>query len=223
MKKILVIEDDIQICDVIDIYFKDEGADCVFIQDGHDALEKIDEGLDDIGLILLDIMLPGADGFTICKKIRKTYDLPVLFITAKGREEDVLHGYELGCDDYILKPFSLAELYAKCMAFMRRSEGNVISKNLSCGNITLDPLALQCFVNDEEIELAPKDFAVLHFLMKNKNMVIDRNTLLNRIWGYDYFGNDRVVDDHIRVLRKALGSSGKQIKTVISKGYKITE
>lgn len=223
MKKILVIEDDRHICEIIRIYFSDEGADCVFITDGKDALDYLDGGLEDIGLILLDIMLPGADGFSICKKIRRIYDMPVLFITARGREDDILHGYELGCDDYIVKPFSLAQLYAKCMAFLKRAEGRVLSETLSAGKITLNPNTLQCFVENREIELPPKEYSILKYLLEHKNWVADRNTLLNRIWGYDYFGSDRVVDDHIRVLRKALGNAGKQIRTVTGKGYKLTD
>ncbi|MDE5556981.1 MAG: response regulator transcription factor [Ruminococcus sp.] len=223
MKKILVIEDAQQICDVIRIYFNNEGAETVIIQDGQNALDFIDKGLNGIGLILLDIMLPNADGFTICRKIRMTSDIPVIFITARGREEDILYGYTLGCDDYIVKPFSLAELYAKCMAFMRRAEGRVLFDIMECGSISINPNTLQCFVDDVEIELTPKAFAILHYLMNHIDWTVDRDTLLNNIWGYDYFGNDRVVDNHIRLLRKALGKSGRQIKTVVGRGYRLTK
>lgn len=223
MKKILVIEDDPQICDVIRIFFSDAGTETFFLSSGVEAIEFIDNGLNDFSLILLDIMLPGADGFTICKKIRRTEDIPIIFITARGREEDILHGYDLGCDDYIVKPFLLSELHSKCMALIKRYEGRVVSDVLQCGDIRLDTYTLRCFAGDREIDLPPKEFAILRYLMEHKNWVTDRDTLLNRIWGYDYFGNDRVVDNHIRLLRKALGSSGKQIKTVIGKGYKLTE
>ncbi|MCQ2434533.1 MAG: response regulator transcription factor [Oscillospiraceae bacterium] len=223
MKKILVIEDDMQICDVIRIYFQDEGAECVFVHDGNATMELIDSGLEDIGLVLLDIMLPHTDGFAICRRLRKNYDFPILFITARGREEDILRGYQLGCDDYIVKPFSLAQLYAKCMAFLRRSEGRVLSEQLRVGSITLDPNTLQCFADGKEVELPPKEYAILRYLLEHKQQVVTRDTLLNQVWGYDYFGNDRVVDDRIRVLRKALGNAGKQIKTVIGSGYKLTD
>lgn len=223
MKKILVIEDAQQICDVIRLYFNNEGTETVIIQDGQKALEFIDKGLNGIGLILLDIMLPNADGFTICRKIRMTSDIPVIFITARGREEDILYGYTLGCDDYIVKPFSLAELYAKCMAFMRRAEGRVLSDIMECGSISIDPNTLQCFVDGREIELTPKAFAILHYLMAHIDWSVDRDTLLNNIWGYDYFGSDRVVDNHIRLLRKALGKAGKQIKTIVGRGYRLTK
>lgn len=223
MKKILVIEDDKQICDVICIYFNDEGTETVIIQDGQQAIDFIDVGLQNIGLVLLDIMLPNADGFSICRKIRRTSDIPVIFITARGREEDILYGYTLGCDDYIVKPFSLAELYAKCMAFIRRAEGKILSDIMKCGSIEINPNTLQCFADGREIELTPKAFAILHYLMNHVNWIVDRDTLLNNIWGYDYFGNDRVVDNHIRLLRKALGKSGKQIRTVVGRGYKLTK
>lgn len=223
MKKILLIEDDMQICDVIRIFFQDEGAECVFVHDGNAAMELINSGLEDIGLVLLDIMLPHTDGFAICRRLRKNYDFPILFITARGREEDILRGYQLGCDDYIVKPFSLAQLYAKCMAFLRRSEGRVLSEQLRVGSITLDPNTLQCFADGKEVELPPKEYAILRYLLEHKQQVVTRDTLLNQVWGYDYFGNDRVVDDRIRVLRKALGNAGKQIKTVIGSGYKLTD
>ncbi len=223
MKKVLVIEDDPQICDVIKIYFENENVLTKCICDGNAALEFIDNGLNGISVILLDVMLPGADGFSICRKIRRSCDIPVIFITARGREEDILYGYELGCDDYIVKPFRLSELFAKCAALVKRSEGRVISDILECGNIQLDTRSLQCFAEGKEAELPPKEFAILHFLIQHKEQVIDRDTLLNRIWGYDYFGSDRVVDNHIRLLRKALGNSGKQIKTVIGRGYKLSE
>ena len=217
--KILLIEDDLQICEVID-YFSNKGAEIIAIHDGAKALEA-DASVYD--LILLDIMLPNMDGFTICRNFRKISDIPLIFITARGREEDILYGYDLGCDDYIIKPFSLTALYAKCEALLRRFHGTVMNTAVECGQIRLDTRMLRCFVNDQEIELPPKEFAILKYLMEHENWVIDRETLLNRIWGYDYFGTDRVVDNHIKKLRKALGSAGKQIKTLVGRGYKLTK
>ena len=221
--KILLIEDDSQICEVITHYFEKRGTAVTSIQDGKNALEKIQDGLQEFDLILLDIMLPEIDGFTLCREIRKKSDIPIIFITARGREEDILYGYDLGCDDYIVKPFSLAELYVKCSALVKRSKGLVRNTVLECGNIKIDARSLRCFVGEREIELPPKEFAILKYLLEHENWVIDRDTLLNRIWGYDYFGTDRVVDNHIKKLRKALGESGTQIKTVIGRGYKLTK
>ena len=221
--KILLIEDDSQICEVITHYFEKRGTAVTSIQDGKNALEKIQDGLQEFDLILLDIMLPEIDGFTLCREIRKKSDIPIIFITARGREEDILYSYDLGCDDYTVKPFSLAELYVKCSALVKRSKGLVRNTMLECGNIRIDTRSLRCFVGNEEIELPPKEFAILKYLLEHENWVIDRDTLLNRIWGYDYFGTDRVVDNHIKKLRKALGESGTQIKTVIGRGYKLTK
>ena len=220
--KLLLIEDDPQICEIIRLYFTSQGAEVTTVTNGQEALRIAETELNHYSLVLLDIMLPGADGFTICRQIRRKSDLPVVFITARGREEDILHGYDLGCDDYIVKPFLLSALYAKCAAILKRTEQQT-GTALVCGAIRLDPRQLSCYVNGQEIELTPKTFAILHCLMEHPGWVIDRETLLNRVWGEDYFGVDRVVDNHIKRLRKSLGSAGKQIRTVIGRGYKITE
>ena len=191
MEKILLIEDDLQICEIIEKYFSNKGTDIFSVHNGSDALEIAGGDVGNYELVLLDIMLPDADGFTICRKIRKNSNIPVIFITARAREEDILQGYDTGCDDYIIKPFLLSALYAKCDALTR---------------------SLTCYSDGIEIELPRKEFEILKYLIEHKNCVIDRNTLLDRIWGYDWFGNDRVVDNHIKKLRKALGSAGGQIK-----------
>lgn len=223
MKKILLIEDDFKICEVIEKYFSNKGTEILSVHNGSDALDIIGNGLENYGLILLDIMLPETDGFTICRAIRKRSDIPVIFITARAREEDILYGYATGGDDYIIKPFLLSALYAKCEALTKRFNGTFPDNTLTCGNIQLDTRRLVCMVNNTEIELPKKEFEILRYLMKHKNCVIDRNTLLDRVWGYDWFGNDRVVDNHIKKLRKALGSAGGQIKTIVGRGYKLTE
>ena len=220
--KILLIEDDQQICKVIVKYFSSQGAEITFVTDGEAALELVEKDLDKYSLILLDIMLPGSDGSTICRKIRKNSDIPVIFITAKGREEDILHGYSIGCDDYIVKPFLLSTLYAKCCALVKRTQQQADTV-LTCGAITIDTKKLTCFVNGQEVELTPKSFAILYYMMEHPGWVIDRDTLLNKVWGNDYFGIDRVVDNHMKRLRKALGSAGSQIHTIFGRGYKLTD
>ncbi|MCR5142616.1 MAG: response regulator transcription factor [Ruminococcus sp.] len=220
--KILLVEDDQQICKVIGKYFSDQGVEITSITDGQSALRLAEQGLGAYSLVLLDIMLPGADGFSICRTIRKNSDIPVIFITAKGREEDILHGYALGCDDYIVKPFLLSALHAKCCAMVKRTEKQTDAV-LTCGAITLDTKKLTCCVNGQEVELTPKGFAILYYMMEHEGWVIDRDTLLNKVWGDDYFGIDRVVDNHMKRLRKALGSAGSQIHTVFGRGYKLTE
>ncbi|MDE7121993.1 MAG: response regulator transcription factor [Oscillospiraceae bacterium] len=223
MKKILLIEDDLQICEVIQKYFINKGTEIYAIQNGKEALYTVKYNITDHELILLDIMLPDTDGFTICREIRKNSDIPVIFITARAREEDILHGYAIGCDDYIIKPFLLSALYAKCDALIRRSQGTVTNTILTCGAIRLDTRMLTCYVNEQEMELPPKQFAILHYLILHKGWTVSRETLLDRIWGNDYFGSDRVVDNHIKKLRKALGSAGGQIRTIVGRGYKLTE
>ena len=220
---ILLVEDDAQIREVIEDFFtaKSEGEVQLHIaKDGEEGLEAVYEK--EFDLCLLDIMLPGTSGFEICRAIRQSSIVPIIFITARGREEDILYGYDLGCDDYIVKPFSLAELYAKVQALIKRAKGMVASAEMICGDIVLNPARFTVTVCGELLELPPKQYALLKYLMENKDRVVERELLLTRIWGYDYEGNERVVDNHIKKLRKALGTAGTQIKTVMKKGYKIT-
>lgn len=174
-------------------------------------------------LIMLDVMLPYIDGFSICREIRKKSSVPVLFLTARGREEDILYGYENGCDDYIVKPFRIAELMAKANALIRRSKGMVRSEKLVCGRIELDPLCYTVYVSGVQAELTPKEYALLKYLMENRGVAVSRESLLKYVWSYDFDGNDRVVDNHIKKLRKQLGTAGSQIKTVFGRGYKLEE
>jgi DNA-binding response OmpR family regulator len=222
MKKILLIEDDPEICEVIREYFGNKGTKVEAVNNGSEASDMITEGTDGYELVLLDIMLPGTDGFALCRQLRSRSDVPIIFITARGREEDILSGYDLGCDDYIVKPFLLSVLFSKCEALVRRADGRKDTV-LSCGGISLDTRSLRCFADGSEAELPPKEFAILRYLMEHEDWVVTRDTLLNTVWGYDYFGSDRVVDNHIKKLRKALGSAGSQIKTLVGRGYKLTK
>jgi DNA-binding response OmpR family regulator len=222
--RILLVEDNLQIQEVINDYFigKSNGElELIMVSDGEEAMCNI--CVEEYDLILLDIMLPGVDGYTICRKIREKSIVPIIFITAKVYEDDMLHGYGLGCDDYITKPFSLSELYAKVNALLKRYKGLVGSPVLKCGDITLNPGTHVVRVEDETISLPPKQYELLKYLLEKKEQPVERDTLLSRVWGSSFYGNDRVVDNHIKKLRKALGSSGRHIKTEISKGYKITE
>ena len=224
MTRILLVEDDNQIREIIVDYFKSKYNETIFIEEavaGDEGLDKFENGSYD--LIMLDVMLPGIDGFSLCRSIRKKSDVPILFLTARTAGDDVLYGYELGCDDYIGKPFSLPELMAKVKALLNRSKGLVTTKEFTCGNIILNPTTLTVRVGDEEIELPPKEFELLAYFMEHKDWVVTRESLLNRIWGADYFGGTRVVDNHIKKLRSMLGEEGKHIKTVISKGYKLSD
>lgn len=220
--KLLLVEDDPEIREIITDYFI-EKSDGLF--DIYNAETGMDGQLSCINneydLVLLDVMLPEVDGFTICRELRKTSDVPIIFITARHSENDRLYGYQLGCDDYVTKPFSLAELYAKVTALLRRSKGMVRKGIMNAGNIKLDPYRCNAYVNEDEVILAPIEFAILKILMENRGKVVSRDSLIIRIWGCDFDGNDRVVDNHVKKLRNALGSASAQIKTVFKKGYKL--
>ena len=149
--------------------------------------------------------------------------VPIVFLTAKGSEEDILWGYGLGCDDYIVKPFSLATLYAKILAILRRTKQENHKETITCGAIRMDKQSCQVFVKEREVQLQNKQYEILRFLMEHKNIVWSRDALLNHIWGYDYMGIDRVVDNQIKKLRSALGEEGKRIQTVVGRGYKISD
>lgn len=224
MYNILLVEDDLHIREAIMDYFSEKGSDSMKMYsaiDGNRGLEMIYE--QEFDLILLDIMLPGMDGFSLCREIRRKSTVPIIFLTAKTREQDVLLGYDLGCDDYMVKPFSLAELFVKVVAMLKRSKGLVGTNVLTCGDISLNPATYVVTVSEIEVKLSPKEYTLLKYLLERKDNVIDRETLLVNIWGYDFDGSDRVVDNHIKKLRKALGASGSNIRTIISKGYKISE
>ncbi|MBR0599431.1 response regulator transcription factor [Sinanaerobacter chloroacetimidivorans] len=218
----LLVEDDAEIREIITDYFseKSEGAYHIDIAGtGDEGWKKCMEN--EYDLVLLDIMLPEIDGFTICRELRKNSDVPIIFITARHGEDDRLHGYRLGCDDYISKPFSLAELYAKVTALLRRAKGTVRNEMMNVGRIHLDPYRYTVSVDDSAVILAPMEFAILKILMENRGRLVSRESLLIRIWGYDFEGNDRVVDNHVKKLRKSLGDASSQIKTVIKRGYKL--
>jgi len=224
-KKLLLIEDDVRIREAIVDHFDAMAAGEFIITeaaDGNAGLACIEE--EEWDIVLLDIMLPGIDGFSLCRSLRRKSDAPVIFITARGREEDMIYGYDLGCDDYIVKPFSIAALLAKVRAMIKRADGNVIHTIVKAGAISVDKAACRVFVGDKtEIELPPKEYEILLFLLKNKGNVCTREQILLKIWGYDYEGDERILDNHMKKLRKLLGPAGRQIKTVIARGYRLTD
>ena len=220
--KVLLVEDDHDIREAVADYFTGvEGSemDVRCACDGLRAEEMLYENQYD--LVLLDIMLPGVDGWELCRQIRKTSDVPVIFLTARARQEDVLYGYTLGCDDYVVKPFAIAELYAKSVALVRRAKGTVIHRELVCGLISCDTSALTVTVDSAAVDMPRKELELLTYLMENRKRVVSRDELLVNIWGYDYDGENRTVDVHIRSLRSKLGESGDIIGTVRGVGYKI--
>lgn len=221
---ILLAEDDAQIRGIIADYFSEKSEGSIHLtcaENGTDALELL--RTEEFDLVILDVMMPGIDGFSLCREIRSRSDVPVLFLTARAREEDLLYGYALGCDDYVIKPFSLAALLAKCQALLKRASGTVLIPELVCGGIRMNLRTLAVTADGDAAELAPKEFALLKYLLEHKNWVVSRDMLLDRIWGADYFGSSRVVDNHIKKLRRKLGRCGQQIQTVFTKGYRLTE
>lgn len=220
MYRVLLVEDDRQIREVIGDYFgRREKITLDFAEDGNAGLSKIlNESYD---LILLDIMMPGLDGFELCKIIRKRSDVPVVFLTGKVREEDVLYGYELGADDYIVKPFSLAILYSKLLALLERSAQEVQKhKILTSGQITLDPVRFEVKVADEVVDMPPKEYQILKYMMEHPGVAITRRLLLAVAWGGDDFISERVIDNRVKNLRKILKKEGSRIKTLIGVGYR---
>lgn len=219
MEKVLIAEDEGRLRDIIADYFTAHGLDCHMARNGEEALDLLRDN--DYDAILLDIMMPKADGFTVCRQVRKTSGVPILFLTALGSEEDTLKGYALGCDDYVTKPFSLAVLLAKTRALIRR--GGNASGVLTCGSISLDTNSRLCTVGGAEKKLSPREFDLLLCLMRNRGQVLSREQLLDKVWGMDFAGDDRAVDTRIRSLRAALGEAGSQIKTMYKAGYKLEE
>lgn len=224
MYRVLLVEDDKSIQDLVYNYFvkKEKNLFQVDIAgNGQSGLEMAYENNYD--LLLLDVMLPELDGFELCREIRKSSDVPIMFITARVEESDILNGYALGCDDYVVKPFPLPVLYQKASALIKRSKGLVRSKVFSAGNLSLNPNNGKVICNGEEIRLTAREYAILKVLIENKGMIISRDRLLDIVWGYNSGADERVLDTHMRNLRKALGTNGKLIKTAIRRGYKIEE
>ena len=218
--RILIVEDEGKLREVLCDYFRSKGEVPVEAQNGAQALALAET--EEFDAVLLDIMMPGLDGFSVCRALRKDSDVPVIFLTALSDEEDKLLGYELGADDYVTKPFTMAILYAKTMALIRRSRGNMLAGDrLEAGGITLELSTRKVFVKKREIPLTPKEFALLRCLMRNKNVVMSREQLLVKCWGYDYEGEARAVDTHIKRLREKLGEHSDCIKTVIKAGYRL--
>ncbi len=216
--RILIVEDEPKLREVLSDYFISKGDIPFEASDGLKALEYLDDEVFDA--VLLDVMIPGLNGFSVCSALRKKSDTPIVFLTALSDEDDKLYGYELGADDYVTKPFTMSVLYAKVTALIKRSRGSMLSGDrLEAGGISLELSSHKVFVGKRELSLTPKEYALLCCLMRNKNIVMSREQLLVKCWGYDYEGESRAVDTHIKRLREKLGPSSGSIKTVIKAGY----
>ena len=217
--RILVVEDDPVLGPLICDYFEIKNWVPVLAADGEIALELFEQ--EAFQLILLDIMLPKQDGFSVCKKIREVSDVPIFFITARAMEEDELHGYSIGADDYIIKPFSFPVLYAKANSMLKRLHGSESLNILKKGNMTIDRGQNTVYIDGEKCHLPKLQYQILLYFLENSNRILTREQILIRFWGYDFDGNERVVDNQIKKLRKAIADSDCKIVTVHKAGYRM--
>ncbi len=218
MYRILIAEDDDTLRNILEMFFSKNGFETDAVDNGIDACSYADKNRYDI--VILDIMMPGKDGREVCKYIRGKYDVPVIFLTALGNEEDIVKGYEVGADEYISKPFSSKVLLVKVNALISRYHGLLIKDGrITADEITIEPARRYVAVEGNPVDLAPKEYELLMFFLDNQGMVLTRNQILDKVWGMDYEGYDRTVDTHIKMLRKALGKAGYHVETVVKSGY----
>lgn len=214
--KILIVDDEELIRQVIKEYLVLEGYMIDEAIDGNDAVSKALSN--DYSLIIMDIMMPNKDGYQACKEIRSVKDVPFIMLSARGEEYDKLIGFDLGIDDYVTKPFSPKELVARVKAVLKRSTGE--ESIYKFGSLKIDDKAHDVLVDDDKVYLTPKEYDLLKYFVSNKNIALSREQLLTNVWGYDFYGDDRTIDTHVKTLRKNLGKCGDYIKTVRGVGYK---
>ena len=216
---VLVAEDDPKLLTSIMEFLSKEGYLVKGVSDGQQALDIFYEDKD-ISLIILDVMMPNRDGWEVCREIRKNSKVPIIMLTAKSEERDELLGFELGVDEYISKPFSPKILAARVSAILRRA--NIVTTNevMEEGGITINKVAHSVSVDGKDIELSYKEFELLSFFFENKGVALSREKILNNVWNYDYFGDARTIDTHVKKLRGKLGNKGDMIKTIWGMGYK---
>ena len=214
--KILVVDDEELIRNVIKEYLMMENYTVDEAGDGQEAIEKAKNN--DYNLIIMDIMMPKMDGYQACKEIKKTKDVPFIMLSARSEEYDKLIGFDLGIDDYVTKPFSPKELVARVKAILKRNNTDTYTYKFE--GLTINDLAHEVRVDDKKVNLTPKEYDLLKYLVTNKNIALSREQLLTNIWGYDFFGDDRTIDTHIKTLRNSLGKYRKFIVTVRAIGYK---
>ena len=220
MYKILVVDDEPKIREVIREYAEFSGYEVTEAEDGMSAICLCK--LNDYDLVIMDIMMPKLDGFSACKEIKKIKDIPVIMLSARGEEYDKLFGFELGIDDYIVKPFSPKELIARVNAVLSRvhSSSGTPQNTLKFGGLEINIPARVVTVDGKKVDLTPKEYELLFYLVENKNIALSRDKLLSDIWGYDFFGDDRTIDTHIKNLRNSLGPYRDYIVTLRGVGYK---
>ena len=227
--RILVVDDEEMIRKLIRKYAEFDGHTIDEAVDGMDAIAKFKDGSYDI--IIMDIMMPELDGFSACREIRKLSDIPIIMLSARGEEYDKINGFEIGIDDYVVKPFSPKELMLRIDAIMKRAKGNPSLKDenkndvvsVANGGIVVDFTARIVYRDGERIEMSPKEYDLFFYMIKNKNIALTRDKLLSDVWGYDFFGDDRTLDTHIKILRKSLGKYNDLIVTIRGVGYRFED
>ena len=221
MYRLLIVDDEEKIREIIKKYAVFEGYETDEATDGMDAVEKCRSN--DYDLIIMDIMMPFLDGFSAAKEIRRSKDIPVIMLSARGEEYDKIHGFEVGADDYVVKPFSPKELMMRVSAVINRTKKNASSSEkeiVSFGGLTVDFTGRLVYVDGEKAELTPKEYELLFYLVRNRGIALSREKLITEVWGYDFYGDDRTLDTHIKLLRKSLGEYANLIVTLRGVGYR---
>ncbi|MDD4840154.1 MAG: response regulator transcription factor [Clostridia bacterium] len=218
MSKILIVDDEAKIREVLTEYALFEGFEVETANDGFEAIAAVrDKHID---IIIMDIMMSRLDGLSAVKKIKEIKDIPVLMLSARGEEYDKLYSFELGADDYIVKPFSPKEVMARVKAILRRVERVSQNQTYEFEGLRIDEIGRNVYVDEQKISLTPKEYDLLFYFVRNRGIALSREKLLSEIWGYDYFGDDRTIDTHIKMLRNSLGEYSKFICTLRGMGYK---
>lgn len=216
--KILVVDDESRMRKLVKDFLVREKYDVLEAEDGEQALDVFFK-VKDIALIILDVMMPKLDGWQVCKEIRQYSKVPIIMLTAKGEEHDELQGFDLGVDEYITKPFSPKILVARVSAILRRTNA-LEEEKVEIGGITLDRTAHEVVIDGKTVELSFKEFELLTYFVENKGVALSRERILNNVWNYDYFGDARTIDTHVKKLRNKMGEKGDYIKTIWGMGYK---
>ena len=216
--KIMVVDDESRMRKLVRDFLVKQDFDVIEAEDGEDALNKF-YAQKDIALIILDVMMPKINGWEVCREIRENSKVPIIMLTAKGEVSDELQGFGMGADEYISKPFSPKILVARVEAILRRTSKKD-EEILEVGGIKIDRLGHQVLVDEKEVELSYKEFELLTYFIENKGIALSREKILNHVWNYDYFGDARTIDTHVKKLRSKLGQKGEYIKTIWGMGYK---
>ena len=217
--KILVVDDESRMRKLVRDFLVKHGFEVLEAGDGEEALDLF-YSQKDIGLVILDVMMPKINGWDVCREIRGHSKVPIIMLTAKGEERDELTGFELGVDEYISKPFSPKILVARVEAILRRTSGRNREELLTVGDIVVDKAAHRVTISGRDIELSYKEFELLTYFIENKGLALSREKILNHVWNYDYFGDARTIDTHVKKLRSKMGEKGEYIKTIWGMGYK---